>query len=263
MTPRLRSIALPPEHGSWGFLIEALLLGLVAAPSVAGAAIAVAGTGAFLARHPFKLALADAKRGRLFPRTRWALGFVGLYGGIALVSACAALAWSAGPFWLPLMIAAPVAIFQLAADALGKGRTLAAEALGSALPGALASAIALAEGWTTGPALTLWALLAARAVPAILHVRSRLRVDRGAATRSALVLPAGAYALGTSMALGLWRAGLAPGAAPAVLAVLSLRVVVEAVLSMKPVRPQTLGIREMVIGLASVLTIALGYRLGA
>jgi len=24
MRPRLRAIALPPEHGSWGFLIEAL-----------------------------------------------------------------------------------------------------------------------------------------------------------------------------------------------------------------------------------------------
>ena len=28
---RLKSIALPPEHGAWGFLLEPLLAGLIAA----------------------------------------------------------------------------------------------------------------------------------------------------------------------------------------------------------------------------------------
>lgn len=35
-----KRIVLPSEHGSWGFLAEPLLLGLLAAPSGAGAALA-------------------------------------------------------------------------------------------------------------------------------------------------------------------------------------------------------------------------------
>jgi len=261
--PRLRSIALPPEHGSWGFLMEALLLGLVAAPSAAGVWIAIAGTATFLARHPVKLVISDAMRRRLFPRTPWALGFVALYGGLAAAAALGTLALSRQPFWLPLLLAAPLGLAQLVGDALGRGRTLFAEMVGAALPGALASSIALAAGWTAGPAFALWVIQAVRALAAILHVRTRLRVDRGAVARTFLILPAAAYASGAGLVVLLARAGLAPWTAPAVLAVLLLRVVAEIALPAKPVRPQTLGLREMSIGLATVLLIGLGYRLRA
>jgi hypothetical protein len=261
MIPRLRAIALPPEHGGWGFLLEALLLGLVAAPSPAGASLAAFGVGAFLGRHPFKLALADANRGHLYPRTRWALAFLALYGGIAAAGACGALVWSRGPFWLPLFLAAPPALAQLAADAWGKGRTLAAEALGCALPGALAASIALAAGWAIGPALALWAILAARAIAAILHVRARLRADRG--TGGTAPVPLAGYALGLLLALALAWEGLGPWTAGAVFGVLLARVLRERVFPPAPVRPQILGMREMALGLASVLLIGLGVRLGA
>ena len=32
---RLKAIALPPEHGAWGFLLEPIVLGLLVAPSLA------------------------------------------------------------------------------------------------------------------------------------------------------------------------------------------------------------------------------------
>ncbi|NLF76347.1 MAG: hypothetical protein GX573_11665, partial [Chloroflexi bacterium] len=38
---RLKSIALPPEHGAWGFLLEPLLAGLLIAPSWAGLCLAL------------------------------------------------------------------------------------------------------------------------------------------------------------------------------------------------------------------------------
>lgn len=259
MSSRLRAIALPPEHGSWGFLLEALLLGLVAAPSTAGAALAVAGVGAFLVRHPFKLVLADAKRRHLYPRTRWALAFLALYGAIVVAGTWCALAWTRGTFWLPLLLAAPPALAHLAADAGGKGRTLAAEVIGCALPGALAASIALASGWTIGLALALWALLAARAIAAILHVRARLRADRGEGGTGPV--PAAAHVLGLLLVLTLAWTGLAPWTAAAVFAVLLARVVLEQAFPPSPVRPQVLGMREMALGIGSVLAIALGYRL--
>jgi hypothetical protein len=60
----LRAVALPPEHGGWGFVLEPLILGLAVAPSAAGAALAFFALGAFLARHPLKLLLNDVSRGR-------------------------------------------------------------------------------------------------------------------------------------------------------------------------------------------------------
>lgn len=260
MIPRLRALALPPEHGGWGFLLEALLLGLVAAPSPEGAALAALGLGAFLARHPLKLTLADAKRGRLFPRTRWALVFVGLYGGLAAVGAGFAIARARGRWWMPLALAAPPALAQLVADAWGRGRTLAAETLGAALPGALASSIALAAGWAIAPAFALWAILASRGLPAILHVRARLRADRGAAVDRWTV--EAAHAVAWIVALALAAAELAPWTAAAVFGALLGRLLLERVARPGPVRPQILGVREMVLGGVSVLLIGIGYRLG-
>jgi hypothetical protein len=56
-TPRVswRALALPVEHGGWGFVVEPLVLGLVLVPSGAGACLAGAALAAFLVRHPLRL----------------------------------------------------------------------------------------------------------------------------------------------------------------------------------------------------------------
>src|SRR5205085_660938 len=82
---RLNTIALPVEHGGWGITLEPILLGLLIAPSAAGAGLAVATVGAFLARHPFKIVAGDRRPGRRFQRTPGA-------GRVATVYACVALA---------------------------------------------------------------------------------------------------------------------------------------------------------------------------
>src|ERR1044071_4882431 len=70
-TVSLRPLALPAEHGGWGFLFEPMLLGILVAPSWNGALVGTATLFAFLARHPLKLALHDAMRGRSYPRTAY------------------------------------------------------------------------------------------------------------------------------------------------------------------------------------------------
>ena len=64
-----RPVALPAEHGGWGFLAEPVVLGLVLAPSAAGLCLALAALAAFLARHPLRLALIDRRKGVRYPRT--------------------------------------------------------------------------------------------------------------------------------------------------------------------------------------------------
>ena len=54
-TVSLKGLALPTEHGSWGILIEPLLLGLVVAPSLAGVVVAGLVSAVFLTRSPLRL----------------------------------------------------------------------------------------------------------------------------------------------------------------------------------------------------------------
>jgi hypothetical protein len=67
--PAWRAIALPDEHGGWGLTAEPVLLGLLVAPSWAGAALAVAAFLAFLVRTPLKLVLVDRWRHRWLERS--------------------------------------------------------------------------------------------------------------------------------------------------------------------------------------------------
>ena len=59
-----KAVALPAEHGGWGLTLEPCLLGVLVAPSLAGAALAAATFLAFLVRTPLKLAVVDRRRGR-------------------------------------------------------------------------------------------------------------------------------------------------------------------------------------------------------
>ena len=59
---RVARLLLPREHGSWALAFEPLVLGLLAAPSAAGAALALAVIAAFFARTPCKQVAADVRK---------------------------------------------------------------------------------------------------------------------------------------------------------------------------------------------------------
>lgn len=253
----VKAVALPPEHGAWGFLFEPILLGMVVAPSGAGVAIAVAALGAFLSRHPLKLLLGDWSRGRRYPRTRLAARFALVYGLAAVAGLGLALAEARAAFWWPLALAAPLGVAQLHYDSRNRGRDLLPELLGSMAPGSVASAMALARGWAPGSAFALWLILASRAVASTLYVRSRLRLDRGQPHDAAAVW---ASHLASLLIVGfLASAGWAPWVALPVFAALLGRAVHGLSWYRAPVRPQTLGLTELTFGLVTAVLVAFGY----
>lgn len=253
---RLRPIALPVEHGGWSFLGAPILLGMWVAPSVAGIWLSLAALGAFLMRQPLKLALADRQRGRRYLRTVWAERFVALYGGGTLLAFGGAW-WTADhPFWLPLILATPLAVLQLRYDVLKQSRAPIAEYSGAAAPGAVAAALALAGGWSPGPALLLWLLLVLQAIPAILYVTTRLRLARGMAAWRA---PARIAHISALMVVGsLAWSGLAPWLTVVAFALLTIR----AFVGLMPRRLATptplVGAQEVGFSLLTVASIALG-----
>src|SRR5205085_11943807 len=153
---RLKTVALPVEHGGWGLSLEPVVLGLLVAPCWPGLFFAVATVGAFLARHPLKIVAGDRRRGRRFPRTPVAERFALLYAVAAALGLLAAIKTAVGvEFLLPLALSAPLVSVQLIYDAKGRSRELLPEVAGSIAMASVAASVALAGGWTLAAALGL------------------------------------------------------------------------------------------------------------
>lgn len=254
---RIRTVALPIEHGGWGIVLEPVVLGLIVAPTLAGMGLAVATMGAFLARHPLKLLAADRRNRRRFPRTKLAERFALLYGAVAALGLLAAVAASSDKrFLLPLVLAAPLAAVQLVADAKGQSRTLWPELTGSIAMASVATSLALADGWAWPESLGLWAVLTARVVPTILYVRERLKLLHG---KNAWKTPVIIVHL-AALILILWLVGLKalPILAGAALIILLLRAVFGFSLGW-PKTAKGIGISELCFGALTVLAVALGH----
>ena len=253
----IRSIALPTEHGGWGFTLEPILLGLLVAPSASAWEISAAALGIFLARRPVKILSTDLVRGRWLARSKIALIFALIYGGFALAGAVGALFTAEGPFWIPVLVSLPFALLALRADAHSKNRALTAELSGSIAMGATVAAIVIAGGWDLAPAFGLWLVLAARDVAAISLVRGQVRRvhNKPANARSIYVVQVASILVVAIAAI----AGIVPWLGVVAIGVVGLVAVVS--LNRAPVPAKVIGWTQMGVGLAVVLITAAGVHL--
>lgn len=259
---RLRTVALPIEHGAWGFFLEPAVLGLLVAASWAGVALVLAALAALLLQTPLSIVVSDARRGRRYPRTALAWRFVAAYGAALVAFGAWAIAAHGGPgLLLPAALAVPLVAVQLAYEARNRPREAVPETSGALAMGSLAACVAVAGGWPLLPALGLWALLAARTIPAILYVRARLRLERGERVD---VRPSTAT---HGVALAGVAAAAAAGAVwwitPAPYAVLLVRAVRGLAPFRTPTTASIVGFREIAFGLLTVAGVALGVTWGA
>jgi hypothetical protein len=252
---RIKTIALPAEHGGWGLLFEPIVLGLLLAPSIAGLCLALSAVGLFLARHP--LTLLVLSRRRPSARTSIAKQFAIFYLSVAGLTFISAVAFAQYSFALPLLMAAPMALVQVAHDWKGRRRVLLPEISGAVAILSLAPAIALADGWSNATAFALWAIMVARAVPAILYVRAALARLHGRPSTSAPML----FAHGVSIVAVVWlaRAGLAPRLVIVVMIVLLVRAAIGFVFAgRRKVAAKQLGFSEVAFGALTVFAVMLG-----
>jgi hypothetical protein len=249
-----RVVAVPSEHGGWGLTLEPVLLGLLVAPSVAGAALGVAAFLAFLVRTPLKLVAVDLRRGRWLDRSRLALRIA--VAELVLMSAMVVVAVStAGWTWLvPVAVAAPLVAIELWFDVRSRGRRLVPELCGSIGIASVAAVIVVASGESGGLAAGVWLVLAGRAVGAIPFVRTQIvRLRRGETSpRSSDVAQVVAVLIGVVAALVDNRllAGLAGLVALACLQLVWVR--------RPPIAAKVLGMRQMALGVGLVGVTAIG-----
>jgi len=255
---RIRSVALPAEHGGWSMLLEPIVLGLMLAPTVPGLCLSLGATGAFLARHPFKLAVVNWRRNQRSARTVLAEGFALLYISIAALGLALAIKTGGTVLLLPLLFAMPWAILQLFYDSIGRSRALIPELAGSISTGAVATAIAISGGWPLPVALGLWVILAARTAPTILYVRARLRLLHGKqASPSGVIF---VHLLGVLVVIGLATVLMAPVLAVVAMLILLLRAMIGFSRFDRQVTAKKLGMREVAFGVMTIFLVALGYR---
>jgi hypothetical protein len=255
---RLRSIALPTEHGGWGFTLEPILLGLVVASTAAGWGLAVATAAVFLARRPVKLVTTDLVRRRRLPRTRMALWFAVAYGVLAMGGLALAVATATGPFWWPLLVAIPLAAVSLRADAQSRNRALLPELTGGIAMGSAAAAIALAADWDWAAAFGLWLVLAARSFAAIIFARAQVkRAKEQPHDRSGVLAAQVAAVLVVSLAAAL---AIVPLLSALAIFLLGLGALYG--LARPPVPAKTVGWTQMVFGLMVVALTAIGVATG-
>lgn len=257
---RIRNVAIPTEHGGWGFVLEPIVLGLLVAPSWSGLLLGLAAFSGFLARQPMKYAMVDRGRDREVARTPVAVRFFILYATLAAAFLASSIAIGGTKMLLPIAIAAPLGLIQVWYDGKNRSRTLLPELTGPIAIASVTPAIAIADGWSLVPAFALWVLLGARALPSILYVRARLRLERGTEVAKAGVIFAHAAAVAAGVAL--LTAGSGSMLAVAALVVLFAR----AAHGLSPWRGKVsargVGFREIGYGAVAVVAFAAGALLG-
>ncbi len=261
-TRRVRpaSVALPAEHGGWGFLLEAILLGTLLGVTLDGALLSLSVLGLFLFRQPFRLALRDRMNRRRSDRTVLAERIGAGYALIALLSFGLVLAGGNRTFLIPLALALPFGLLQLVYDLRNKGRDLVAEVGGAIALGSVCPALTLLGGWRLGASMSLWAILLARTVPSILYVRARLRRDRGEQAKRWQAWMA--HAIGILVIAILAGRGLVPWLAVVAITLLLVRSILGLSRHRRRIRTSLLGIHELLYGLLTVLLVVGGILLG-
>ena len=253
----LRSVALPAEHGAWSLWLEPVLLALLIAPTSAGIIVAVLSLASLLTRQPLKIMLIDLRKRRVYQRTQQAALFVFLYAVIA-IAALSALIWRGGadvilPL-IPAYIGAAVIIWRF--DLGGNSRAWLPEALAATVMAAFAVSICRAGGWTWEQAGAVGAIMLARAVPAIIYVRARLRQIKADDDRYLVAIALHAIAFSGLLVLARF------GFAPILSAIASLFLLGRAIYFLRfgaRVAPKIVGMQEVTIGLIFVALVAAGF----
>lgn len=257
----IRSVALPAEHGGWGFLIEPIVLGLLVAPTFAGFLLGVAAIAVFLVHQPLKVAIKDRRKGVRPPRAVWAERFSAGYGLVAVGAFAATLALApSADFLIPLALAMPLAVVQLLYDARNQSRRLVPELSGACALATTSTAIALLGGWGLLPALVLWLIASLRAVVSILYVRARLNLEHRKRQTPWVAWAAHGAALVVMVALAVASRG--PWLGVAAFGILLARAAIGLSSYRTPRPAKIIGPMEMGYGLLTAVLTGVGFRFG-
>ena len=249
-----RAVAIPSEHGGWGLTLEPVLLGLLIAPSIAGAALGGAAFLAFLVRTPLKLVAVDVRHHRWLDRSGSALRFAVVELLMMVVLATIVVSMAGWTWIVPAMLAAPLVAIESWFDIRSRGRRLVPELCGSIGIASVAAVIVVASGDSATLAAGVWLVLAARAVGSIPFVRAQImRLRRGTTAT-----PVSDGAQGVAVLIGVLAVLVDDRMLAGLCGVVVLAALQVTWMRRPPVPAKVLGVRQMMLGLGLVAATAIG-----
>jgi hypothetical protein len=252
----VRAVAIPAEHGGWGLTGEPVLLGLALSPSLAGVALGLAAFVAFVARTPLRVVLVDRHRHRSLDRTRVARRVLAAEVALAVLLVTVAEVLAPHRFWAPALVAAPLVGLELWFDMRSRSRRLVPELAGAIGIGAVAAMIALAGGSSATAAIAAWAILAARSITAIPHVRAEVARLHHRATATAPLVLADVAALAIVVVAAILDRAFTAGAVA-----VAASIAVQRIAERRDAPAKVIGIRQTILGIGVVAVTAVGVHL--
>lgn len=254
---RLKGLALPNEHGSWGFLFEPIVAAAAIAFSPAAPWLALTVIGAFLVRQPLKVFISDKLAGRSLAQTDAALRYAAAFAVAAGTGLLMSLWLAPAASFIPFALVLPLGVYQIYCDVSRKTREILPEITGAVAMSSSAGAIAIAGGMSGAATAALWLFLIARLVPSILYVRQRLRLEKG--KDFSLALPVGAHFMAFGGVAYLAVIGLLPYLVLPIFAMLLARCIYGLSSYRTKMKAMKIGVWEVIYGVLTVLSLIVGY----
>ncbi len=254
---RLRGIALPNEHGSWGFLFEPLVAAVAIAPTIQSFSVSILVIGVFLTRQPFKIRFSNWLESRDLPVNRFADKFIAAYGALVAAGLVACVFLLPVESLWPFALVIPLGIYQVYCDVFRKSRQLLPEITGAVAISSSAAVITFAAGWTTAEAIALWGVLIARFATSILYVRNRLLLEKGKKYKIVPTISLHLFALAGVSFLAF--NGFSSWLVAAAFVLLLIRASAGLSIYRKKTKAMVIGVWEVVYGLITVSAIIAGH----
>ncbi len=257
MNHSFRAVALPKEHGAWGYVLEPFVLVLLIAFTKAGLLLLLAAFLFFLAHRPVSLVARARNNSEWIPMAFWAM-VVYIASGLAILiyifpvlSSGAVILYGTG-----LLIMLGYLVF----DIYKKKRSLLAEQFVSVALAFMALAGPAQAGWSNQQLAALFFLLLTRPMPTTFYIYTRLRIEKGLEYSKKMVYFSQVLALiYVMLAAGL---GLIPFSPLLAVLILFRRAVKGISTKRKRVSVKKIGMMEFGYGVVFVVITATGYLFG-
>ncbi len=176
MIKNIRHIAFPEEHGSWGFVLEPLVLSLLIAFSEDGLFLAIASFLFFLSHQPIKILVNPKKNKKIKRKAAGVLIFYTLIAVWLLL-----IIFYRNPIYdfLPFFLALSFMLIYLVFEVFGLSRRLTTELIASSSIDFIAVSVLLLGGMNVFRAWAVLVLLLNRAIPTVLFIHERINYVHG------------------------------------------------------------------------------------
>lgn len=168
----IKKVAFPPEHGSWGFVLEPLVLSLLVAYSFTGLLLAVSSFLIFLNHQPVRVLLnKKIKKQLFFP----ALLFFMTYSIFIVITLVYVVKNSQIENLLPFGLALLLMLIFFVMELKQKGRELLAEFIAPISITFIGMSIVLLGGWAFYLTTAFAVVLLARSIPTVLYIHIKVQ----------------------------------------------------------------------------------------